>query len=33
LVKILGRFKPETDEIMENPRSASAVLRIVEKVV
>jgi 16S rRNA (cytosine1402-N4)-methyltransferase len=31
-VKLLGRFKPESDEIDENPRSASAVLRIAEKL-
>jgi len=31
-VKILGRFKPEAEEIEENPRSASAVLRVVEKL-
>ena len=31
-VKILGRFKPDAEEVEENPRSASAVLRVVEKL-
>jgi 16S rRNA (cytosine1402-N4)-methyltransferase len=31
-IRLLGRFKPETEEIEENPRSASAVLRVIEKL-
>jgi 16S rRNA (cytosine1402-N4)-methyltransferase len=31
-VKLIGRFKPEQEEIDGNPRSASAVLRVCEKL-
>jgi 16S rRNA (cytosine1402-N4)-methyltransferase len=31
-VKLLGRFKPEAEEVEANPRSASAVLRVLEKL-
>jgi 16S rRNA (cytosine1402-N4)-methyltransferase len=31
-LKLLGRFKPGADEVAENPRARSAVMRVAEKL-
>ena len=31
-IKIIGKFKPSKDELNNNNRSRSAILRVIEKI-